>query len=54
MNKKNKNYMYFINDNEYIKFPFRISYKYNSIKQYGNQLICLNSFRKEVTADGQW
>lgn len=57
MNEKNKreNKMYFISQNEYIYFPFtNINYNYNSIKRFGNQLICLNSKRTEVIRDGQW
>lgn len=51
MNKKIENRMYFINDHEYIKFPFSsylINYKNNNTKRLRNQLICLNSIKQEV------
>ena len=53
MNKKIENKMYFISDNEYIKFPFSsylINYKNNNTKRLRNQLICLNSIKEEVNA----
>lgn len=53
MNKKIENKMYFINDHEYIKFPFSsclINYKNNSTKPFKNQLICLNLIKQEVNA----
>lgn len=53
MNKKIENSMYFINDNEYIKFPFSsylINYKNNNTKRFKNQLICLNPIKQEVNA----
>ena len=53
MNKKIENKMYFINDHEYIKFPFSsclINYKNNNTKLFGNQLICLNPIKQEVNA----
>lgn len=53
MNKKIENKMYFINDHEYIKFPFSsylINYKNNNTKGLRNQLICLNSIKQEVNA----
>ena len=47
--KERENKKYFISDNEYILFPYtNINCKYNSIKRFGNQLICLNSKRTEV------
>ena len=53
MNKKIENKMYFISDNEYIKFPissYLINYKNNNTKRLRNQLICLNSIKEEVNA----
>lgn len=53
MNKKIENKMYFINDHEYIKFPFSsylINYKNNNTKRLRNQLICLNLIKQEVNA----
>lgn len=55
MNKKIENKMYFISDNEYIKFLFSsylINYKNNNTKRLRNQLICLNSIRQEVKTVG--
>lgn len=51
MNKETKKEkkMYFISDNEYIYFPFsNINCIYNTIKRYGNQLICLNPPNRDV------
>lgn len=51
MNKeiKKEKKMYFISDNEYIYFPFsNINCIYNTIKRYGNQLICLNPPNRDV------
>lgn len=51
MNKKTENTMYFINDHEYIIFPFSsclLNYKNNSIKGHKDQLICLNNIKQEV------
>ena len=56
MNKKRENKMYFLNDTEYIKFPFSsylINYQYNNIKKSRNQLICLNSSKCEVNGYGK-
>lgn len=45
MSKKIENRMYFINEHEYIKFPFSsylFNYKHNNTELLKNQLICLN------------